>query len=406
MTVNPTKTVNELVTVLPYIIDIDERKKIYHSWRVAIISALSCQNSVSDQGLKYIFYAALLHDIGGVGFPIHIIHYLKRTDKASRNILLSHPIIGAQLISNIPRLNPAAQLILDHHEWVNGMGYPRAKLEKNIPFGAQIIRIADTIDIFLQIGRINELKKLKEKMSLNINREYAKPVFSKTFAALSKKRLFNKIYPAKNVAAIFKTVHEEVGLLHIPLKIDAVGKTLEVVAQIIDMKHPFTSGHSLRVSRYAMAIALAMGLPHDEVTQIRWAGLIHDVGKLNVSRRILDKPTNLSPEEYREIQKHAGQTYKIMNMITTLYEITPTAAAHHERYDGMGYPFGLKGEQIPVGARILAICDAFDAMTSNRPYRRPFTFEEACVEIKNLSGKQFDPETVTHALPLLRNLGF
>ena len=406
MKINPTKTVNELITVLPYIIDIDEKKKIYHSWRVAVISALCAKNSVSAQQLKYIFYAALLHDIGGIGFPIHIIHYLKRTDKTSRNVLLSHPIIGAQLVSNMPQMNPIAKLILDHHEWINGMGYPRAKLGKNISYGAQVIRIADSIDILIQLGRIKDLKGLKNKMSANIGREYTQAIFSRAFTVLRKKRLFTKICSARNMETIFKQVHEDVGLINIPLKIDAVGKTLEVVAQIIDMKHPFTSGHSLRVSRYAMAIALSMGLPHDEITQIRWAGLIHDIGKLTVSRKILDKPIGLSHHEYKEIQKHAVQTYKIMNLITTLYEITPIAAAHHERYDGTGYPFGLKEEQIPLGARILAICDAFDAMTSNRPYRRPLTFEEACIEIKKMAGKQFDPATVEIALPLLRNLGF
>lgn len=406
MKVNPTKTVNELVTILPYIIDIDEKKKIYHSWRVAIISALCAQNSVNTHQLKHIFYAALLHDIGGIGFPIHIIHYLKRTDKTSRNILLSHPIIGAHLVSDIPQLNPVARLILDHHEWINGCGYPRAKLAKDIPYGAQVIRIADSTDIFLQVGYINKLSKFKHKLALNINKEYSGKLFKRASLILGRGRFFYRIYPRKNVPKIFKAVHEKVGVIHIPLRIDAIGKTMEVVAQIVDMKHPFTSGHSLRVSRYAMAIALAMGLNHDDVTRIRWAGLIHDIGKLTVLRRVLDKPTRLTPGEYEEIKKHARQTYKIMNMTSTLGEITPIAAGHHERFDGTGYPFGLKGEQIPVGARILAICDAFDAMTSNRPYRRPLTYKEACREIKELAGKQFDPGIVKHALPLLKNLGF
>lgn len=406
MKVNPTKTVNELVTVLPYIIDTDDKKKIFHSWRVAAISALCAQGKVSAQQLKYIFYAGLLHDIGGVGFPIHIIHYLTRSDKASRNILLSHPIIGAQLIYNIPKMNPVAKLILDHHEWINGMGYPRAKVKKNIPWGSQIIRIADSIDIYLQIDKIKTCSKLKDKMSDNIDKEFSKEIFTLAFNALKSKNTFDKIRNKNTIRDYFYQVHKSVGELYIPMKIDAIGKTLEAVAQIIDMKHPFTSGHSLRVSRYAMAIALAMGLSHDQVTQIRWAGLLHDIGKLNVPRKILDKPGGLSPAEYKEIQKHAKQTYNIMSMITTLADITMVAAAHHERFDGSGYPFGLKGETIPLGARILSVCDAFDAMTSNRPYRKPLTFEEACVEIKSLAGKQFDPEIVEQSLPLLRNLGF
>ncbi|MDD2689576.1 MAG: HD domain-containing protein [Candidatus Omnitrophica bacterium] len=406
MVINPTKTVNELITALPYIIDIEDGRKIYHSWRVAILSGLCAKGPVGPGELKYIFYAALLHDIGGVGFPIHIIHYLKRNDKISHNILLSHPIVGAQLVSNIPQMNPAAKIILDHHEWINGHGYPRAKFGDSISFGSQVIRIADSIDIFLQTTRTRTLKQLKDKMSPNIDKEYSKDLFHRAFRILEKDRFFYKILPRKNVPLIFKEIHEEIGLLKIPAKIDAVGKTLEFVAQIVDMKHPFTSGHSLRVSRYAMAIALAMSLGHDEVTRIRWAGLLHDIGKLSVSRHILDKPTTLNHEEYQKIQKHAHQTFVIMNMIPSLRDIALIAAAHHERFDGSGYPFSLSKEGIPRSARILALCDAFDAMTSNRPYRKPLTFEEACREIKKMSGTQFDPEIINYALPVFRSSGF
>lgn len=406
MVINPTKTVNELVTALPYIIDIEDGRKIYHSWRVAILSGLCAKGSVGSRELKYIFYAALLHDIGGVGFPIHIIHYLVHNDKTSHNILLSHPIVGAQLVSNIPRMNPAAKIILDHHEWINGHGYPRAKFGNSISFGSQVIRIADSIDIFLQTTRTHTLKQLKEKMSTNIDKEYSKDLFLRIFRILEKGRFFYKILARRNVPLIFKEVHKEIGLVKIPEKIDAVGKTLEFVAQVVDMKHPFTSGHSLRVSRYAMAIALAMGLGHDEVTRIRWAGLLHDIGKLSVSRHILDKPTTLNQEEYQKIQRHAHQTFVIMNMIPSLTDIALIASAHHERFDGTGYPFSLAKEEIPRSARILALCDAFDAMTSNRPYRKPLTFDEACREIKKMSGTQFDPEIVNYALPVFRSSGF
>jgi len=406
MKINPTKTVNELVVILPYIIDVDDNKKIYHSWRVAIICALSAKNFIGPEQLKQLFYAALLHDIGGIGFPIHIIHYLKRRDKTSRNILLSHPIVGAQLISNIPQMDESARLILDHHEWLNGMGYPRAKSGKSIPWGSQVIRIADSIDIYLQLGGIKKLKILKDKMASNINKEYSQQLFAIAFEVLAKNRFFNKVSSSATLPSIFKDVQNMVGMLHINSKNDSIGKALEAIAQIIDMKHPFTAGHSLRVSRYAMSVGLSMGLEHDDITRIRWAGLIHDIGKLNVPRKVLDKSTKLTPGEFRRIKMHAHSTYEIMNMIETLWDITPIASGHHERYDGKGYPFGLKKDEIHLGSRILAVCDAFDAMTSNRPYRNPLDTAAACKEIKKQSGKQFDPEVVDKALPLFMNLGF
>lgn len=405
MRVNPTKTVNELISALSYISDIEKGLNIYHAWRVAILSSQFAKNRVSTQMLKYIFYASLLHDIGGVGFPFHIIHYLKRNDKMSRHVLLSHPIIGAQLVSNIPEMTEVAELILDHHEWLNGQGYPRAKTKKNIPFGSQIIRLADSIDIALQRGRYHNLKKLKNKMSLNINKEYSRNLFDLAFVILKEGKFFNRIVQRRNIPIIFQEIKDRVGFIHIPFKIDAIGKTLEFLAQAIDMRHPYASGHSLRVSRYALAIALAMNLDHDEVTRIRWAGLIHDIGKINVSRYIMNKPAKLTKKELEEVKKHASLTQKIMEMLPSLKEIALAASSHHEYFDGSGYPQGLKGKQAPLGARILVICDAFDAMTSNRPYRAPLTPAATCHQLSRLSGKQFDPEITKIAIPLFKNLG-
>ncbi|MGE5197095.1 MAG: HD-GYP domain-containing protein [Deltaproteobacteria bacterium] len=405
MKTDPTKTVSELINIITYVTDIDEDKKIYHSWRVAIISARICGDIANAKKIKSVFYAGLLHDIGGVGFPYHIIHYLKRNDKTSKNILLSHPIIGAQLVSSIPQMAYPAKLILDHHEWINGQGYPRAKSGKSIPLGSQLIRIADTADIILQGGRIRTFADLKKRMSKNTGQEYSWPLFENSMRLLAKGRFFQKIRGHKNVPDLFRDTQEGIGPIHIPQRIDAIGTTLEVVSQIIDMKHPYSSGHSLRVSRYAMAIALAMNLSHDETTQVKWAGLIHDIGKLNVPRRILGKRAKLTSKEYKKVKEHAHFTAEILDLIPTLKDIVPIAASHHEHFDGLGYPLGLKENQISVGARILGICDAFDAMTSNRPYRNPLTPEVACREIKRQAGKQFDPQIVKLSLPLFRNLG-
>jgi HD-GYP domain-containing protein (c-di-GMP phosphodiesterase class II) len=405
MKIEPTKTVDELIKIITYITDIEENKKIYHSWRVAILCAKFASPVSNPKKLKTIFHAGLLHDIGGVGFPYHIIHYLTRNDTTSRNILLSHPIIGAQLVASIPQMSDAAKLILDHHEWINGRGYPRAKSGKSIPWGAQLIRIADTIDILLQARRARTLRDLKKRMAVNVNKEYPKELFSKAMKKLGKKRFLQKLRLRSCVPQLFKDAQHKVGPMHIPQRIDAIGTTLEVVSQIIDMKHPYSSGHSLRVSRYAMAIALAMNLSHDHITLIKWAGLIHDIGKLKVSRRILGKRAKLTPYEYGKVREHAHFTELILAMVPTLKDILPIASGHHEFFDGSGYPLGLKGEEIAVGAKILAICDAFDAMTSNRPYRNPLTPEIACKEIIRMSGKQFDPHIAKLSLPLFKNLG-
>ncbi len=171
------------------------------------------------------------------------------------------------------------------------------------------------------------------------------------------------------------------------------------------MRHPYAAGHSLRVSRYALAIALAMNLGHDEITHIRWAGLIHDIGKINISRYIMNKPAKLNRKEFTEVKKHASLTLKIMQMMPSLKEIALIASSHHEYFDGSGYPQGLKGNQVPLAARILVICDAFDAMTSNRPYRTPLSPAAACHQLSRLAGKQFDPEITKIAIPLFKNLG-
>jgi putative nucleotidyltransferase with HDIG domain len=405
MRINPTKTIDELIATLSFIIDIEENKKLYHGWRVAVI-ACQLAERLKPKNKKEIFYAALLHDVGAVGLIKHITYFLKQENKTNQMILLSHPIIGAQLVSMIPRMNPEAKLILDHHEWFNGFGYPRGKVFRNIPLGAQLIRLADSIDIALRDNRYRNLKALQRRILELSNKEIPNNIYKTAINVLKKDNFFKKVLDLNNgIAEIFYEMKEPVGRIHMPKGTDCIGKALEVIAQIIDMKHPYTAGHSLRVSRYAMACALALKLNHDEVTRIKWAGLIHDIGKLTVPRKILDKPTKLTKAEFMHIKKHAEVTYKILNLIPSLEEIIPIASSHHEYFNGSGYPLGLKAHESVLGARILTLCDAFDAMTSNRPYRAPMSPEAACREIEKHAGSQFDPEIVKQTLPLFRNLG-
>ncbi len=177
----------------------------------------------------------------------------------------------------------------------------------------------------------------------------------------------------------------------------------DVFSQVIDAKHAYTAGHSKRVSKYSLLIAISMNLAHDEVTRIKWAGLVHDIGKVANLPSILDKASELSEGEYDLYKKHTVYTEEILGTISSMKELAPMAATHHERFDGDGYHRKLKGEDIPLGARILAVADTFDSITSLRGYRDAGLIPNAIGEIQSVSKTQFDPVVVEAAIPIFES---
>lgn len=170
--------------------------------------------------------------------------------------------------------------------------------------------------------------------------------------------------------------------------------TIEVLATAIDAKDPYTQGHSRRVTQYSVAIAEELGLPEKEIENIRYAGLLHDVGKIGIKDSIIKKPGRLTDEEYATIKKHPSIGAKILKPVEFLADKIPGVLHHHEYYDGRGYPEHLTGENIPLMGRIICVADAFDAMTTSRPYRKGLSVQTAVAELNKFSGKQFDPVCV------------
>ena len=177
-------------------------------------------------------------------------------------------------------------------------------------------------------------------------------------------------------------------------------ETLSSLAEMIDAKDHYTNGHSFRVAAYAKGVARIMGLPPRDAEQIYFAGLIHDVGKVGISETILTKPGKLTPSEYAAIQSHSALGGNILKGIKQFKIFEEVARSHHERFDGNGYPDKLKGEQIPFEARIVAVCDTFDAMTSDRSYRKALSDEVAINELVNVKGGQLDPNCVDKFIQL------
>src|SRR5580698_1144287 len=167
--------------------------------------------------------------------------------------------------------------------------------------------------------------------------------------------------------------------------------TLEAMGDALDLRDQETEGHSKRVTAYTIALARAMGLDSDELRVIARGAFLHDIGKIATPDSILLKPGRLNAEEMSIMREHCERGYEMVRKIPFLREASEIVYAHQERFDGSGYPRGLRGNEIPLGARIFALADTLDAMTSDRPYRRGTTFAAATEEIVRCSGSQFDP---------------
>ncbi|MBV9608084.1 MAG: response regulator [Acidobacteria bacterium] len=171
--------------------------------------------------------------------------------------------------------------------------------------------------------------------------------------------------------------------------------TLEALGDALDLKDAETEGHSKRVTAFTIAIARAMGLADDEVRVIARGAFLHDIGKMAIPDAVLRKPGPLDPEEVQLMREHCYRGYQIVRKIPFLAEASEIIYSHQERFDGTGYPRGLKGDEIPLGARIFAVADTLDAITSDRPYRAAQSLEAAKKEIARWSGRQFDPVIVS-----------
>lgn len=172
--------------------------------------------------------------------------------------------------------------------------------------------------------------------------------------------------------------------------------TLELLGDALDLKEGQTEAHSRRVTAFAIVIARAMGIPPDSQAMrvLARGAFLHDIGKMAIPDAILRKPEALTPDESAIMRRHPYSGYEMLKMIPFLQEAAEIVYAHHENFDGSGYPRGLRGEEIPFGARITAIANTFDAITSNLPYRPASSFQAGRKEIEAGSGRQFDPDVV------------
>lgn len=216
---------------------------------------------------------------------------------------------------------------------------------------------------------------------ININNKRSKEAFTEDDFRLIKEVAIEAAIAIEN-AKLFKSLQ------------DVYLRTIDALTSAIDAKDHYTLSHSKKVTEYAVAIAEEMRLTAPQVEIIRRACQLHDLGKIGIHDYILTKPSKLTPKEWEEIKLHSLKGAEILEPLTFLNGVIELVRQHHEHYDGKGYPHRYKGEEIKLGARIMAVADAFDAMTTERPYRKAKSIKEAIEEIKRYCGTQFDPQVV------------
>lgn len=175
---------------------------------------------------------------------------------------------------------------------------------------------------------------------------------------------------------------------------EAFYTTVYTLAETIEKRDPYTGNHTKRVMEYSLAIGKNLGLPEQDMARLQLGAVLHDIGKIGVRDSVLLKESSLTDEEFEQIKKHAVYGEEIISRIASLQSAIPGVKHHHEKFNGRGYPDGLKGEEIDLTARIIAVADSFDAMTTNRPYRQGLSLDEAFEELRKYSGSQFDPAIV------------
>ncbi len=371
-----------------------KRYLLWHGPRVAILSArLGDRLGLGPRERSEIFFAANLCDVGMIGLveeawenPVAVL------PSAARAKVFEHPRRSGRTVARIPHLHALAPLVRHHHEWWDGSGYPDGLAGDAIPIGAQILRLADTVTALSGVRPHRAAMSEQEIVSVvrdGSGREFGPKVVEAylSFAWEGLPPYDARLYGDACVDAVADIVPSTVSPL-------STYEFLEIVASLIDAKDPYTAGHSRRVGNLAAALAQRLDVDGETLEMAWGGGYLHDVGKVSVPLNILRKNGTLDREEREQVERHAAAGADILGTIPELRHLSPACRYHHERWDGGGYPEGLSGDGIPFVAQILSICDAYDAITSERVYRPARSHREALEDIVLGAGAQFAPALV------------
>lgn len=357
---------------------------VAHGKRVGIMAA-ECGRAggLPDDEVAFLFDLGMLHDIGVSSTRTHC-HLVEEFDWDGSQV---HCEVGHALLKGFAPFVPMARPVLYHHtRWEE---LTRTEVTPSVARHANLIYLVDRVDAlaaphYADNSLLQNTDVIRDKIAGHAG-SYFSPELVEIFLKASRTEAFWLMLEPRSIQACLLELLKRDD--DYPASIAELKQLACIFARIVDAKSPFTAEHSLGVARLSRFLAERLGVSEENCDKLEIAGLLHDLGKLRVPDEILDKPGRLDPMERRIINTHSFETFRILHNIAGFEEITPWAAWHHEEPDGSGYPFHIKGDALPIEARILRVADIFQAMVQKRPYRTGLSVKEVSAFIAELASQ-------------------
>lgn len=384
----------DLVSSLSNAMDLVDSSVVNHQKRVAYIAYfISLELGLDENECIKILLAGYLHDCGVLSLEEKLsaleFEFGMNTKECER-----HSIIGYQLLSDIPLVSNIAPLVRYHH--VRWEDRDKPNWEEPIPVGSHILHLADRIEVLIHRNEeiLGQVKRIIQRIEEESGRMFD-PELVEIIKTISRQECF-----WLDLASPFadKVLARKLDTRLIEMDLHELLDIAQLYYKIIDFRSAFTATHSIGVATSAEAIAGLAGFSETERKMMLIAGYLHDLGKLAVPTEILEKNGSLNDREVRIIKSHTYYTYRILEGINGMETINSWASFHHERLNGNGYPFHLKGDKLPLGSRILAAADVLTALTEDRPYRKAMPKEKVLEIMERMVDNQNLDAFVVHLL--------
>ena len=378
MLLEPTVMLDNLVLSLSDSLDLIHHSAVDHQQRVAYI-ALRIAKAMGHHPVKQadLMYASVLHDIGLLSVEEKIQSMTMESNDEGR-----HAEIGADLLRRFSSFSMASRIVrLHHRSWSDELA--ESETEDIDRILANMLSLADHVDRAVNRGAgiLGQAKAVVEGVSQLAGKEFS-PEIVQCFRELATEESFWLDFASPRIYSILSGMGQ---WPRVELDMRAMEEIAKIFCRIVDYRSRFTSTHTAGVATVARELAQRMHFSKKESQQMLVAGYLHDLGKVAVPNAILNKPGKLDPDEFDVIRAHTYHTYHILTTIGGFEEIAIWAAFHHERLDGKGYPFHVRGEDIPLGSRIMCVADVFTAATENRPYRKGTGRKETLPILQNMA---------------------